>query len=84
MSTTKIVMLIIYALLGGLALGMGDTAAGVWSLRILLILAAVHAVEAVVFFGLCGRAGGSLPVHLLQVFLFGVVHVQELKARGIQ
>jgi len=77
-------MLIIYAVLGGLALGMGDAAVGVWSLRILLILAAVHAVEAAIFFGLCRRAGDSLPVHLLQVFLFGVVHVQELKARGVK
>tara|TARA_R110000823_G_scaffold132777_8_gene261338 strand:+ start:28671 stop:28925 length:255 start_codon:yes stop_codon:yes gene_type:complete len=84
MSTAKIVMLVIYAVLGALAVSMGETATGIWSLRILLLLAAVHAVETVVFFGLCKRAPGSLPAHVLNVFLFGVLHVQELKARGVQ
>ncbi|MCB1842652.1 MAG: hypothetical protein KDI09_06780 [Halioglobus sp.] len=84
MSAAKMVMLLIYAVLAGLALGMGEAAVGVWSLRILVLLAAVHAVETVVFFGLCKRAGGSLPMQLLNVFLFGVLHVQELKARGVQ
>jgi hypothetical protein len=73
-------MLVIYAVLACLALTQGGAAVGVWSLRILGILAAVHLVEVAVFFRLCRSAGGSLPVHLLNVFLFGVLHTNELKA----
>jgi len=40
----------------------------------------VHIIETVVFFNLCKAAGGSLGVNLLSVFLFGVLHVKELKA----
>ena len=35
--------------------------------------AVVHAIETLVFFRLCKAAGGSLPGHLLSVFLFGVL-----------
>lgn len=80
MSAAKIVLLVIYGVLAGLALTQGDTTTGVWALRILGILAAVHVVETLVFFKLCKAAGGSLPGHLLSVFLFGVLHVNELKA----
>lgn len=80
MSPAKIVILLTYAVLAVLALGQGDTAVGAWSLRILLILAAAHLVEVVVFFKLCRSAGGSLPLHLVNVFLFGIFHVQEIRA----
>ncbi len=80
MSAGKKIMLVIYVVLCGLALFQGGTGAGDWSLRILVILAVVHAIETAVFFRFCQRAGGSLPTHLLNVFLFGVLHVQEVKA----
>jgi len=80
MSASKIVMLIVYAVLAGLALTQGDAATGIWSLRILVVLAVVHAIETAVYFKLCQKAGGSLRVHLLNVFFFGVLHVNELKA----
>lgn len=80
MSPAKIVMLLTYVALALLALSQGGSAVGVWSLRIVLVLAAVHLVEVAVFFRACQSAGGSLPVHLLNVFLFGVIHVQEMKA----
>ena len=73
--------LLIYLVLAVLALTQGDTSMGAWSLRILYILAAVHLVEVVVFFRLCQSAGGSLPVHLLNVFLFGIIHANEIKSR---
>jgi uncharacterized protein YhhL (DUF1145 family) len=79
MSTAKMILLASYAVLAGLALFMGDTQAGIWGLRILMILAVVHMVEVVVFFKTCQRAGGSVPGHLLNVFLFGVIHVREIK-----
>jgi hypothetical protein len=80
MSAAKIVLLVIYAVLAGLALTQGETSVGSWSLRFLGILAAVHLVETVVYFKLCKAAGGSLPGHLISVFLFGILHANELKA----
>jgi len=80
MSTAKIVMLVLYAVLAGLAITQGDTAAGIWSLRLLYLLAVLHIIEVAVYFKLCKAAGGSLGGHLLSVLLFGVLHVKELKA----
>ncbi|MCR9104843.1 MAG: hypothetical protein NXI15_06105 [Gammaproteobacteria bacterium] len=80
MSRAKIIMLVVYAVLALLALTQGGSAVGDWSLWILLGLAAVHLIEVAVFFGFCRNAGGSLPVHLVNVFFFGILHVNEVKA----
>lgn len=80
MSPVKIVTLLTYAVLATLALTQGESAVGVWSLRLLVILAVVHLVEVVAFFKVCQSAGGSLPYHLGSVFLFGIFHVKEIKA----
>jgi uncharacterized protein YhhL (DUF1145 family) len=79
MSTGKIVLLVVYAILAGLMLLQGDTSVGIWSQRILILIAAGHVVEVLVFFRFCQKAGGSLPVHLLNVLVFGVLHVKDLK-----
>lgn len=81
MSAGKIVLLLIYAALAALALTQPESSVGIWSLRILVLLAVVHFIETVVYFKLCKAAGGSLAGHLVNVFLFGVLHVQELKAK---
>lgn len=80
MSAGKIVLLVVYAVLAGLALTQGNTTAGIWSLRLIGILGVAHIIEVAVFFKVCKAAGGSLAGHLLSVFLFGVIHVNELKA----
>jgi uncharacterized protein YhhL (DUF1145 family) len=80
MSAPKIVLLVVYVVLAGLALTQGESAAGVWSLRILGLLVVAHLIEVAVYFKLCQQAGGSLGGHLVSVFLFGVLHVNELKA----
>lgn len=80
MSAGKIALLLVYALLAGVALTQGESASGIWALRLLGILAAVHLIETVVYFKLCKAAGGSLSGHLLSVFLFGVLHVREMQA----
>lgn len=79
MSTSKKITLGVYAVLAILAITQSDIALGAWALRILLIIAAVHVVEMLVFFTACRAAGGSLAGHLVNVFLFGVIHMQELK-----
>ena len=80
MSAGKIVLLVIYAVLVGLAITQPGAAAGIWSLRIIVLLALVHTIEVAVFFKACQRAGGSLPGHIVSVFLFGVLHMKEIKA----
>ena len=80
MSAGKIVMIVLYAVLAVLAITQGDNSAGIWAVRVLVILAVVHIIETVVFFKLCKAAGGSLGGNLLSVLLFGVLHVKELKA----
>jgi uncharacterized protein YhhL (DUF1145 family) len=80
MSVGKIVMLVIYAVLAGLALTQGGTAAGSWAMRLIMILAVVHTIEVLVFFKQCQSAAGSLVGNLVSVFLFGVLHVNEMKA----
>lgn len=80
MSAGKIVLLVIYAILAALAITQGDSAVGVWALRLIVLLVIVHTIEVLVFFKACREAGGSLPVHLLNVLLFGVLHVKGIKA----
>ncbi len=80
MSTAKKVMIAVYVVLGLLAVTQSDIALGQWSLRILLVLAVVHLVEVAVFYRVCRQAGGSMPRHVVNLFFFGILHVQEVKA----
>jgi len=81
MSAGKIVLLVVYVVLAALMLTQAGTGLGIWSGRLLMLLVAVHLIEVVVFFKLCQRAGGSLVGHVIQVFLFGILHANELKAK---
>ncbi len=80
MSAGKVVLLVVYAVLAALALTQAGSAAGTWAVRIIVILAVAHTVEVLVFFKACQRAGGSLVGHLFNVFLFGVLHMKDIKA----
>ena len=80
MSAAKMSLLVIYVVLAALALTMPGSDAGQIAQWLIVGLVLVHAIEVVVFFGLCKKAGGSLPVQLFSVFLFGVLHVKEIKA----
>ena len=82
MSPAKIVLLVIYAVLVALAVLQAGTPTGQWSLNILLILAVMHLIECAIFFRVVRAAGGSLAQHLLNVFLFGVIHVNEVRQQG--
>jgi len=80
MSIAKTILLAIYALLAFLAISMQDSPAGQVASWVLVALACAHLIEVVVFFRLCKQAGGSLAMHLVNVFLFGVLHVKQIKA----
>jgi uncharacterized protein YhhL (DUF1145 family) len=45
------------------------------------VLLGIHVVEVAVFMGRLKAAGGSLGNHMLQVLLFGVVHLRTLRLR---
>lgn len=80
MSGAKIAVLVLWALILVLALTQGGTRVGTLAGWTLAVLVAFHLLEVVLFLPLARRAGGSLPGHLLQLFLFGVVHKAEMQA----
>jgi uncharacterized protein YhhL (DUF1145 family) len=61
-------------------LGVVEGSAGQYCRWLFWLLAGVHAVECGVFLPKLRAAGGSLANHLLQTFLFGVLHVRSLPA----
>ena len=79
MSAAKIALLIVYAALALAVILAGGQLAN-YCAYILGGLALIHLAEMAVFFRRCQQAGGSLPLHLLNVFLFGIVHMKELDA----
>jgi uncharacterized protein YhhL (DUF1145 family) len=79
MSAAKISILVLYGVLGAVALTQANTTPGSAALWILLLLAGAHLVEVMVFLPLARRAGGSLVGHMLQVFLFGIFHKREME-----
>ncbi len=80
MSGAKIAVLVLWAVLIALAATLGGTSIGTFAAWTVGILIVVHLLEMVLFLPLARRAGGSLPGHLLQLFLFGVVHKAEMQA----
>ena len=80
MSVPKIVMLVIYVVLGFLATTMQGSNGGQIAYLILVGLAIIHLIEVAVYYKLCQAAGGSPVRHMASVFLFGVLHVKEMKA----
>jgi len=66
-------------LLSALAsVGPADSALANAGRTVFWILVVVHAIECVVFFPRLRRAPGPLGRHLMQTFLYGILHVREL------
>jgi uncharacterized protein YhhL (DUF1145 family) len=80
MSILKLVLVPIWVLCLVAMIVPGEGAALTLGRRLFFFLVIAHAIECVVFFGRLRRAPGSLAGHLLQTFLFGVVHVRGLPA----
>ena len=81
MSSGKIGALVLYVILAALAITQAGTQIGTVVNWIIVGLVAVHALEVVVFFKLCREAPGSLVGNLINVFVFGYFHTQEMKAK---
>ena len=78
----KIAMLVGYAVIAVLGAVYTGSAIGTWAFGLLAILAVAHVIEVAVFYKRCQQAGGSMAYHVISVFLFGVVHIRELKQPG--
>jgi uncharacterized protein YhhL (DUF1145 family) len=55
-----------------------ETAAAGIGRKLFLALVLAHALECAIFLPRLRTAGGSLPNHLLQTFVFGIAHVSTL------
>ncbi len=78
MTAMKLSVLGLWVLFAVLLVFGGDTVwakVGLWGL-ILSVLS--HGLEMFLYYGRCQRAGGSMPMHMLNVFFFGVLHVKGL------
>jgi uncharacterized protein YhhL (DUF1145 family) len=82
MSPLKLVLVPVWVLCLLALFVPGDSAALVLGRRLFVFLVVAHAIECVVFLGRLRRAPGSLAAHLLQTFLFGIVHVRGLPSPG--
>ncbi len=82
MSSGKIGAVVFYAILAVLAFTQAGTQIGAIVNWIIIGLVAVHALEVIVFFKLCRDSEGSLVGHLINVFIFGYFHTQELKVNA--
>jgi len=80
MSAVKIAILVGYVVLAYLAMGLQGSDAAQWAGWLLIGLIVAHMLEVAVFFKKCKEAGGSLPMHLFNVLLFGVFHIKELSS----
>lgn len=80
MSSTKLGILVCYAIMIAVAIVAAGSTAGTIAAGVLLLLVVAHLIEMVIFFKRCKQAGGSMAGHMLQVFLFGVFHIKELEA----
>ena len=79
MSTQKIAVLATWILSGLAMLFVGGIVGTIGSVLFGFLVIA-HAIECVVFLGELKQAPGPLGSQLVQVFLFGVVHMGELRA----
>ena len=79
MSTQKIVVAVVW-ILSGLGMWLGSGLLVTIATGLFGFLVVAHTIECVVFMKEIREAPGGLANNLVQVFVFGVVHMQELRA----
>lgn len=75
----KLGTLLFYVVLAWVALTQPLTLGANISIGVLVLLAVAHAVEMYLYRDLINRAPGTPGWHALNVFLFGVFHMVEMK-----
>ena len=76
----KVTTLVFYGVLAWVAITQPLTLGANISQGLLVLLVAVHLLECVAYRDLIKEAPGSPAWHLLNVFLFGVVHMLVMKS----
>ncbi len=79
MSSQKIVVLVVWVASALASLFAGGIISTIGTVLISFLVVA-HAIECIVFRKELADAPGGMGAHLGQVFLFGIVHMQELRA----
>ena len=79
MTVIKMGTLILYLILGYVALSYPLTLGANVSLGVLVLLVIVHLGECFIYRDLIRQAPGSKRWHVLNVFLYGVLHVMVMK-----
>jgi uncharacterized protein YhhL (DUF1145 family) len=79
MKLVKSGFLILYVILIYVAITVPLTLPANISLGVLVLLAALHLVECFMYKDIIRQAPGSPLWHLLNIFLFGIVHMMNMK-----
>jgi uncharacterized protein YhhL (DUF1145 family) len=79
MKLVKSGFLILYVILIYVAITVPLTLPANISLGVLVLLAALHLVECFMYKDIIRQAPGSPAWHLLNIFLFGIVHMMNMK-----
>jgi uncharacterized protein YhhL (DUF1145 family) len=79
MKSIKIGSLVFYIILTYVAISFPLTVISQFAIGVLVLLAAVHAMECYMYRKLAQQAPGGLGWNLFNVFLFGVLHMMDMK-----
>ncbi len=86
MTGIKICTLILYVILTYMAINFPLTVWSQFSIGLLVLLCALHLLECYLYRGIIQQAPGGVGWNLLNVFLFGLLHMMAMKdairARG--
>lgn len=80
MSTSKTVVAVVWVLLFSCFFVATGSTVSLVGRVVFWLMAATHVVECAAFLQMLRRAPGSLSGHLLHTLLFGVLHIQEVRA----
>ena len=80
MVATKIGTLIVYVILAYVAISFPLTLGAQFCLGLLVLLVLAHIAECFMYRKLMQQAPGAVHWHLVNVFLFGVLHKMEMTA----
>jgi len=82
MKVSKLVVIPVWLLLAACFFLPPDSTLSFLGRAAFFVMAAVHVVEFFVFLPFLRSAKGSLPLHFVNMLIFGLFHYQELRAAG--
>jgi len=82
MKSSKLFVLLLWLVLGGAFLLPSGSTLALVGRTAFVLMAAAHIVEFFIYLPSLRKAPGSLAFHFANVFIFGFVHYQEVRARA--